>query len=77
MQNDSRTLAALAEKEQADAQTEKAAPEEQKLPRRYRLYDRIKDNVSLRTIDAVIIGTSVLIILALIYGILTATPPQT
>ena len=51
-------------------------PGEQKLPRRYRLYDKIKENVSLRTIDAVIIGTSVLIIIALVYGILTATPPQ-
>lgn len=46
------------------------------MPRRYRLYDKIKENVSLRTIDAVIIGTSVLIIIALVYGILTATPPQ-
>ena len=50
--------------------------EGQKLPRRYKLYDRIKDNVSLRTIDIVIISTSALIIIALIYGILTATPPQ-
>lgn len=76
MQNDPSTLAALAEKEQADERSAKASPEEQKLPRRYRLYDKIKDNVSLRTIDGVIIGTSVLIVIALIYGILTGTPPQ-
>ncbi len=76
MQNDSSTLAARAEQEEANARSAKASPEEQKLPRRYRLYDRIKENVSLRTVDAVIICTSALIIIALIYGIVTATPPQ-
>ncbi|MBQ3705127.1 MAG: hypothetical protein II888_01615 [Clostridia bacterium] len=49
---------------------------DQKLPRRYRLYDKIKENVSLRTVDAVIIGTSVLIVLLLIYGIMTGNPQQ-
>ncbi len=42
-----------------------------RLPRRYRLYDRIKDHVSLRTIDAVIIITALLIIIFLIIGIVT------
>jgi hypothetical protein len=76
MQYDSDTLAAHAEKEEAEARSAKSSSEGQKLPRRYKLYDRIKDNVSLRTIDIVIISTSALIIIALIYGILTATPPQ-
>ena len=76
MHNDSDSLSALAEKELSEEKSSKASPGEQKLPRRYRLYDKIKENVSLRTIDAVIIGTSVLIIIALVYGILTATPPQ-
>lgn len=44
----------------------------QRLPRRYRLYDKIKDHVSLKTIDAVIAITAALIIGFLIYGILTA-----
>ena len=76
MQYDSDTLAARAEKEEAAARSAKSSSEGQELPRRYKLYDRIKDNVSLRTIDIVIISTSALIIIALIYGILTATPPQ-
>ena len=76
MQYDSDTLAARAEKEEAEARSAKSSSEGQKLPRRYKLYDRIKDDVSLRTIDIVIISTSALIIIALIYGILTATPPQ-
>ena len=76
MQYDSDTLAARAEKEEAEARSAKSSSEGQKLPRHYKLYDRIKDNVSLRTIDIVIISTSALIIIALIYGILTATPPQ-
>ena len=45
-------------------------------PRRYHLYAKIKRNVSLRTIDTIIIATSLLIIGLLIYGIITGTPPQ-
>ena len=41
-------------------------------PRRYKLYDRFADHVSLRTIDAVILISGALIIGLLIYGILTA-----
>ena len=48
---------------------------EQVLPRRYRIYDQIQDHVSLRIIDSVIIITSLLIIIALIYGILTGQRP--
>jgi len=39
---------------------------------RYKLYDKIKQNVSLGTVNAVIIVTAVLIVGFLIYGILTA-----
>ena len=46
MQYDSDTLAARAEKEEAEARSAKSSSEGQKLPRRYKLYDRIKDNVS-------------------------------
>lgn len=49
---------------------------EQRLPRRYRLYDKIKDRVSLRTVDTVIIVTAVLITGFLVYGIINAKPPQ-
>ncbi|MBQ9210536.1 MAG: hypothetical protein IJ153_02450 [Clostridia bacterium] len=64
-----------AEMEQAKQRGEKSTSE-QKLPRRYHLYDKIKENVSLRTIDGVIIAVSAAIILLLIYGIVTGTPPQ-
>ncbi len=46
------------------------------LPRRYRLYDKIKDHVSLKTIDLVIVVTALLIVFFLVYGILTANPQQ-
>ncbi len=49
--------------------------EGQRLPKRYHLYDRIMENVSLRTINGVIITVSVLIIVLLIIGIITGTPP--
>lgn len=45
-------------------------------PRRYKLYDKIKEHVSLRTIDTVIVVTALLIVAALVYGIATANPPQ-
>ena len=62
--------------EQAKERSEKDFGTDQKLPRRYRLYDKIKDNVSLRTVDAVIIGVSALIVILLIVGIATGKPPQ-
>jgi hypothetical protein len=65
-----------AEMDQAKARSEKNFGE-QRLPRRYRLYDKIKEHVSLRTVDTVIIVTALLIVAALVYGILTATPPGT
>ncbi len=61
--------------EEAGSRSEKQSGD-QRLPRRYRLYDKIKDHVSLRTVDGVIIAVSVLIVVLLIYGIATGTPPQ-
>ncbi len=61
--------------EQAKAASERSFGE-QKLPRRFRLYDKIKENVSLRTVDTVIAVTALLIIALLIYGIATGTPQQ-
>ena len=60
--------------EAAKAQSEKNFGTEQKLPRRFRLYDKIKDNVSLRTVDWVIALTAFLIVALLVIGIVTAHP---
>ena len=57
--------------ETAKAQSERTFSAGPKRPVRYKLYDRIKDRVSLRTVDTVIIITAVLIIGLLVYGILT------
>ena len=66
-------LSARAEMEAAKAESEKKFSD-QSLPRRYRLYDKIKDHVSLRTVDTVIVITALLIVGFLIYGIITANP---
>ena len=76
MKDDTSIRAARAEMDATKAQSEKTFSTEQKLPRRYRLYDKIKEHVSLRTIDTVIIVTAVLIIALLVIGIITAKPPQ-
>lgn len=76
MKDDTSIRTARAEMDAAKAQSEKQFSGGQKLPRRYRLYDKIKDHVSLRTVDTVIIVTAVLIIGFLVYGIITARPPQ-
>ena len=66
-------LSARAEMEAAKAESEKKFSSNT-LPRRYRLYDKIKDHVSLRTVDTVIVITALLIVGFLIYGIVTASP---
>ena len=48
-----------------------AASSGEKTYARYKIYDRIKDHVSLRTVDTVIVVTAVLIVGLLVYGILT------
>ena len=64
---------ARAQMETAKAEVEKKS---QQLPRRFGIYDKIKDNVSLRTIDTIIIATSVLIVVLLVVGIVTGNPQQ-
>ena len=64
---------ARAQMENAKAEVEKKT---QQLPRRFGIYDKIKDKVSLRTIDAIIIATSVLIVVLLVVGIITGNPQQ-
>ena len=76
MNDDRRTRNARAEMELAKRQSEKTFSTDPKQPRRYKLYDKIKDNVSLRTVDLVIIITSVLLIAALVIGIVTGKRPQ-
>ena len=63
-----------AEMEIAKRQSEKTFQAGPKQPGRYKLYDRIKDHVSLRTVDLVIIITSVLLIGLLVIGIITRNP---
>lgn len=65
-----------AEMEVAKQQSEKTFSAGPKQPRRYKLYDKIKDHVSLRTVDTVIVITAALIIGLLVYGILTGKPQQ-
>ena len=76
MKDEPAIRSARAEMDAAKAQSEKTFGTDQRLPRRYKLYDRIKDHVSLKTVDTVIVVTAVLIVGFLIYGILTANPPQ-
>lgn len=66
---------ARAEMEAARASAEKKSGDD-RLPRRYRLYDKIKEHVSLRTIDGVIIAASLLIVVLLVYGIITGSPTR-
>ncbi len=65
-----------AEMEAAKQQSEKTFSAGPRQPRRYKLYDRIKDHVSLRTVDIVIAITAALILILLVYGILTGNPKR-
>ena len=71
MNDEKSTRNARAEMELAKRQSEKTFSDEPKLPRRYRLYDKIGDRVSLRTMDIVIFVTAALIIALLVFGIAT------
>lgn len=73
MKNEHDARRARAAMEQAKTQAESASVDS-KRPQRYKLYDRIKDHVSLRAVDTVIIVTALLIVAALFYGIATAGP---
>ena len=67
---------ARAEMELAKNKSEKTFATGPKQPGRYKLYDKIKGHVSLRTVDLVIAVTAALIIILLIYGILTGNRAQ-
>ena len=43
-------------------------------PQRYKLYDRIKDHVSVTTMNIIIGATALLLVIALVYGIATGNP---
>ena len=73
MKDDASIRAARAEMDAAKAQSEKTFSADPKMPRRYRIYDKIRDHVSLRTVDLVIAVTAVLIVALLIIGIVTGT----
>ncbi len=62
---------ARAEMEVARQKSEKQFSPDQRLPRRYKMYDKIKDRVSLRTVDTVIVVTAVLIVALLVIGMAT------
>ena len=76
MKNDTSNREARARMDAAKAQSERTFSTEQRLPRRYKLYDKIKDHVSLRTVDTVIIVVAALIIILLVVGIMTGKPSQ-
>ena len=76
MNNEKSVKNTRAEMEAAKQQSEKTFSASPKQPGRYKLYDRIKDHVSLRTVDTVIIITAALIIGLLVYGVITAKLPQ-
>ncbi len=63
--------------ETTDAGQEAASSDEsstERRPQRYKIYDRIADNVSLSTINIIIIVVSALLIGFVIYGIATGNP---
>lgn len=62
--------------EQAKQVSERTFSAQPRQPRRYKIYDRIKDNVSLRTVDIFIGVVVVAIVVLLVVGILTANPKQ-
>ncbi len=76
MKNDQEIRAARAEMEAAKTQSERTFSEKPGTPRRYRIYDKIRERVSLRTVDLVIAVTALLIVGLLIYGILTGNRAQ-
>ncbi len=76
MKDETSIRSARAEMEEAKARSEKAVSEAPRGPRRYRMYDKIKDHVSLKAVDAVIILVAAAIVILLVVGILTGNPPQ-
>ena len=76
MKNDINSREARAQMEQAKQVSERTFSAQPRQPRRYKIYDRIKDNVSLRTVDIFIGVVAVAIVVLRVVGILTANPKQ-
>ena len=76
MKNDINSREARAQMEQAKQVSERTFSAQPRQPRRYKIYDRIKDNVSLWTVDIFIGVVEVAIVVLLVVGILTANPKQ-
>ena len=76
MKEENAIRAARAEMDAAKAQSERMFSGKPRTPRRYKLYDKITDHVSLKTVETVIVVTAVLIVVLLVVGILTAKPGQ-
>ncbi len=74
MKDEPSIRAARAERDAAKSQSEKMFSAEQKPRGRYKVYDKIKDHVSLRTVDLVIAVTALLIVALLVIGIITGKP---
>ena len=54
--------------------TDAAGNPQPRRPQRYKLYDRIKDKVSVTTMNVIIGATVILLIAALVIGIATGNP---
>ena len=76
MKNDINSREARAQMEQAKQVSERTFSAQPRQPRRYKIYDRLKDNVSLRTVAIFIGVVAVAIVVLLVVGILTANPKQ-
>ena len=59
--------------ESGQAPEQETGAAEEGRPKRYKIYDRIAANVSLRTIDIIIAVTAIALIGFVIYGIATGT----
>ena len=79
-QGDARARMEQAEKASRRAQQQAreagGAADAPRRPRRYKLYDRIRDRVSVTTMNVIIGATALLLILALIIGIATGNPQR-
>ena len=63
-----------ARRSQETASTDAAGKPLPRRPQRYKLYDRIKDRVSVTTMNVIIGATVLLLVIALVYGIATGNP---
>ena len=65
---------ARARLEAAEKQSERQFSADPSRPRRYKLYDRIANRVSVNTMNGIIGATVLLLVLALIIGVATGNP---